>query len=156
MGSDLLNYQVPRAPAQRNLGPASHHVAAVGSVCRSFWKWIQEFGGNMWCINNTECYRRLKLFKYTSKHQQGLHTHVGQCLLILFFLNLSPCRRGTRTDTHTHTHTHTHWCDTVWQFIISAGYLKFAVRRIFRLKFDAVNSCRRKMHNEEQNNFNIL
>ena len=29
-------------------------------------------------------------------------------------------------------------CDTIWKFIIAAGYLKFAVRRIFRLKFEAV------------------
>ena len=62
------------------------------------------------------------------------------------FLSFSPSRRGTRTDTHTHTHTHIYmpificiyWCDTIWEFIIAAGYLKFAVRRIFRLKLEAV------------------
>ena len=33
--------------------PQCHHVAAVGIVCRSFWKWIYELGRMMWCINKT-------------------------------------------------------------------------------------------------------
>ena len=65
-------------------------------------------------------------------------SHPRRSMLVnSIFLDFSPGRRGTKADIHTNAHTHTYWCDTIWEFITAAGYLKFAVRRIFRLKLEA-------------------